>query len=253
MMHKQQTRLFSVVLSLVIISAAFLLFSGGNSNTAAAQIATPQIDIPRTVTVSGQGIVQIQPDQAFVVLGVQTQADTASEALTQNNTQIEALVNTLRTAGIQARDIQTRTLRLQPQYKEVPPGQQDRLAGEIIGYVAINTVEIQIRQVANVGTILDRAVAAGGNTIESIRFDVSDSSNVVDQARQAAMNDANQKATQLAQLAGAELGNVITINEYSRIPRPAEQFAMEQADAAVPISPGTEAIEIEVQVTWAIE
>jgi uncharacterized protein YggE len=55
-------------------------------------------------------------------------------------------------------------------------------------------------------------------------------------------------------LADVELGDVLTINESSRVPRPVvrEQFEAEAA-AAVPIEPGTQTISVDIQVTWMLE
>jgi uncharacterized protein YggE len=61
--------------------------------------------------------------------------------------------------------------------------------------------------------LLDTAIQAGGNTIEGIQFQVSDLGDLVDQAREAAMNEAQDKAQQLAELAGAQPGAVLTISE----------------------------------------
>ena len=61
--------------------------------------------------------------------------------------------------------------------------------------------------------LLDTAIQAGGNTIEGIQFQVSDLGDLVDQAREAAMNEVQNKAQQLAELAGAQPGAVLTISE----------------------------------------
>lgn len=202
----------------------------------------------RTVNVSGGGQVSAQPDIAVVTLGVQTEAEEAASALTDNSQQMQALVDVLKDEGVAAEDIQTQVVRLRPRYEEEPRAEGQR---ELIGYTATHVVEVRIRDLDTVGEILDTAIQAGGNRIEGIRFEVSDPTVYLDQAREAAWNDARHKAEQLADLAGAELGEVLTISESGRGPQPIVERPMAvEAAAAVPIEPGSQSIQVDLQVTW---
>jgi uncharacterized protein YggE len=204
----------------------------------------------RTINVSGSGQANAQPDVTVVTLGVQTEAVEAAAALGDNNDQMQALVDVLLEAGIAQEDIETRVVRLVPRYEETPNvnGQQ-----ELAGYTATNIVEVRVSDTDAVGEILDAAVQAGGNRIDGIRFEISDPAEYLDQAREAAWNDAQHKAEQLASLAGAELGEVLTINESTRGPQPfVGQAALADTAAAVPIEPGSQTIAVDLQVTWLL-
>jgi hypothetical protein len=204
----------------------------------------------RTVNVAGTGQISAQPDVAVVTLGVQTEAEEAATALTENSQQMQALVDVLKDAGLAAEDIQTQVVRLYPRYEEKPGDESQR---ELVGYTATNVVEVRLRDLEAVGSILDGAAQAGGNRIEGIRFEVSDPATYLDQAREAAWNDARHKAEQLADLAGAELGEVLTISESGRGPQPIVERPMAvEAAAAVPIEPGSQTIEVDLQVTWLL-
>jgi uncharacterized protein YggE len=204
----------------------------------------------RTVSVTGVGRANARPDQAVLRVGVQTEADSASDALTENNTQMESLLATLEEAGIPEADIQTQSLQLFPRYTQTSAEDVPTLAG----YVAINIVEARVAEIDNLGEVLDAAVAAGGNTIDSIRFEFSDPAEVLEQARSAAMQDVQDKAGQLASLAGGELGEVLTISESTRTPPVFFDESQPAADQAiVPIEPGTQSVEVEVQVTWILQ
>jgi uncharacterized protein YggE len=123
----------------------------------------------------------------------------------------------------------------------------------LAGYTATNLVGVRVRALDALGGILDAAVQAGGNRIEGIRFEASDPAAPLDQAREAAWNDAQHKAEQLARLAGVELGEVLTISESGRGPQPiVEQFVAAEAPAAVPIEPGSQTIEVDLQVIWNV-
>jgi len=208
----------------------------------------------RTLNVSGTGEASAQPDAAVVTLGVTTDAKEAGDALKQNSTQMAAVIKALTDAGIASKDIQTQTIRLSPRYEQPAPRQGVTPPAELVGFTATNTVEVRVRRLAGLGETLDAVVQAGSNQIQGIRFEITDRSELYDQARQAAWEDAQHKAEQLAGMAGAELGPVITVSESSYTPVVYAERAMAfAADAGVPVQPGSESVQISVQVTWALQ
>lgn len=251
MKSKLKTIAIAVFILVTLIVGTALLSRTGRAQPPGQIQEEP---IRRMVSVSGLGQVSARPDQAIVRLGVQNEAETASEALTENSQRMQALLDALGEAGALDQDIQTQTLQLFPRY-EPPPEGSPEATPELAGYTAANVVEVRLRDLDGLGELLDAAVAAGGNTIESIRFEVSDPSDLLDQARAAAMEDARHKADQLAALANAEMGDVLSINESTRTPPPVfeERFAPVERGAAVPIQPGAQIVEVEVQVVWFLE
>src|SRR5512133_37314 len=238
----------------------------GASATLVAQttpVATPQAaSYQRTVSVSGTGSVNVQPDIAIIGLGVQTDAQTASQALSQNSQQMQAVLDVLKKAGVASADIRTQYVQLYPRYSnpqplpQIQPNQTAPTAepNRIIGYTASNTVQVTVRNLNNLGSLLDQAVTAGGNQIESINFDLANPAQSMDRARDAAMQDAGHRAQQLANLANQRLGQVISIQEASRGPItfPAADMRLNSAAMAVPVSPGVQPVTVEVQVTWEL-
>jgi uncharacterized protein YggE len=228
-----------------------ILLIGCTPPTSSAQALPDDETVARSIQVQGKGTVSAQPDVATLRLGVQTEAGTADEALAQNNEKMQSLITALEDAGVTADNIQTQSVRLRPRYEEPGPDGGTR---EVSGYVASNLVEVRIEDLNALGSILDSAVQAGGNRIEGIQFEIGDTTELQNQAREAAWEDARHKAEQLASLADAELGAVMRINESSNLPRPVvrEEMAMDRA-AAVPIEPGTQNVDIEVNVEWEIK
>jgi len=242
---------------LIFALAGGSLLQAGHSSASAAPLPQTQQDAQdnaeRTLSVSGSGSVDVVPDMAIVQLGVETQADTASQALNENSDQMDGLINALESAGVSSQDIQTQRIELQPVYQQQNTAQQNQTPPQIIGFRASNLVEVTVRNLDNLGELLDAAVSSGGNTINSIRFQVSNPQTALDQARENAMNDAQHKAEQLASLAGVELGQVMTISESSSTPpTPVVVSAAREQAAAVPVQPGTESIQVNVQVTWEL-
>jgi hypothetical protein len=203
----------------------------------------------RKVQVSGTGELQVEPDTAVIRLGVQTEADSAQAALRQNNSQMQTLMSSLEDANIPAEDIQTQTIRLSPRYEFDNAGENRTL----VGYTASNVLEVRTENLDEIGTLLDRSVESGANTIENIRFEISTSEDLSDRARENAVQNARHKAEQLAELTNATLGPVLEIQESSNTPGPVVRQVDAPAEAAaVPISPGSQNISVQVQITWSL-
>lgn len=245
-MNRKITKIATIGSLLVLLLAAALF--GGNWFAGEAGAQTEPETTERMVNVTGFGRVAAPPDIAIIRLGVQTEGDTAAEAMDENNLLMQGVISATVAAEVDEADIQTQGIRLNPIYTNTQSGTQANIAG----YQASNIVEITVRDLAGLGSLLDSVVEAGGNTIESIRFEVSDLNNVMAEAREAAMNDARSKAEQLTALADAELGDVLTITEFSQLPPIPVIRDTVAVESATPIQPGTEFVETTVQVVWQI-
>ena len=126
----------------------------------------------------------------------------AREASEANNTAMAKVLAALKTAGIDARDIQTSRLSLQPQYAPNRSG-----PSPITGYRASNRVTVRIRDVGKVAGVIDTLVGSGANDIGNISFEVSQESKLLDEAREKAVADARRKAEIYARAAGVTLGD----------------------------------------------
>jgi uncharacterized protein YggE len=244
-------RVLAVVAGIAVIIG---LLSVACASAPAAAQQEPADPESATISVNGSGQVSAQPDVAILQLGVETQAQEASAALAQNNDQMQAVIDALTEADVSADNIQTQQVRLNPRFAEQRPTEPGEPVGqEVVGYTAANIVEVRVEALTAVGDLLDTAVTAGANRVQGIRFEISDPGDVVRQVREAAWQDAVDKAEQLADLAGVTLGNVVTINETSRPPVPVLREGVGGAAAAVPIEPGSQNIQVEIAVTWMLE
>jgi uncharacterized protein YggE len=163
---------------------------------------------PRTLTVSGNGSVYLTPDIAYIYIGVNTDDADIAQAVSRNNAQAQALVEALKNAGVATTDIQTSNFSVYSNQKAVDP-----LSGLPTGYTYTvdNTVYVTVRDTSKLGVLLNTAVGAGANNINSITFDVADKTAAQAQARQKAMDDAAALAGELAQTAKVSLGAIQTI------------------------------------------
>lgn len=222
----------------------------------AALAQTPQAEDSsaplRTLSVTGSGKTYLTPDIAYISIGVHTENKDAAEAIASNTAQSQKVAQALKNFGIDAKDIQTNNFSVYPRQDYDPTGKPTDLV-----FVVDNTVFVTVREIDQVGDVIDAAVQAGANTISGIQFDVEDKSAAMSQAREAAVADAQSQAEDLAKAAGVTLGPVQTINSSNSYPIPymdrAGGVAMEAAAASVPISPGQMTITVDVNVTYQIQ
>jgi len=204
-----------------------------------------------TLNVSGNGLVSVPPDIAYIYVGVNTVDTDIAQAVSRNNAQAQALSDALKANGVAAADIQTSN------FSVWSSSTTDPMTGLTNGYTYTvdNTVYLTVRDLTHLGSLLDTVVNAGANNINSITFDVADKTAAMTQARQKAMENAASLAAELAQTAGLNLGRItnITYTENSYYP----YYGMggggaEAPNASVPIAPGLTQISVTVNVTYSI-
>ena len=209
-----------------------------------------------TMSLTGTGEVTATPDMAVVTSGVVSQAKTAREALTANTDAMTGLIAEIKSAGIEARDIQTNGFSISPRYAERRDSNGNWLEDrKIVGYQVNNGVVVRVRDLSRLGALLDAMVTKGANNIGGINFIVSDADKRRDEARTAAVADVKRKAELYAKAAGVRLGRILSIDEgnVSR-PQPVMMMrAMKEDAAAVPVEAGEETLSVNVTITWQLE
>ncbi len=226
--------------SLAIAAVTALIF---------APPALAQAAPPPAVSVTGEATVSVAPDQAQIDGGVTTDARTAREASEANNAAMNKVLQALKGAGIEERDIQTSRLSLQPQYAQNRTG-----PSPVTGYRASNRVTVRIRDTAKVANVVDVLVGAGANDIGGINFTVSQPSKHLDEAREKAVADARRKAEIYARAAGVTLGEPLSISEETGAPGPLFRGKMAAPMAVgAPVAQGEETLSVTVVVSWAIK
>jgi len=207
-----------------------------------------QVVPPATISVTGEATVSVPPDLAQIDGGVTSEAKTAREASEANNAAMGKVLQALKGAGIEEKDVQTSRLSLQPQSAPNRTG-----PSAISGYRASNRVTIRVRDVTKVANVIDTLVGAGANEIGGINFVVSQASKLLDEARERAVADARRKAEIYAKAAGVTLGAPLGISEEGNsAPVPYRRMAAGMAVSA-PVAQGEETLAVTVSVSWAIK
>jgi uncharacterized protein len=262
--------------ALFALAAIFLII--GNTS---AQNTPPGINSSQysgTITVTGNGYVYAEPDLAKVTIGVTTEATTSSQAMSDNANAMSAVIAAIRRLGIPDKDIQTSTVSLQPKYeyqyptalvssttgteKAVPPVPTSTpptsLSTRIVGYTAVNTVTVTVRDMSLVGKVIDEGYGGGANNINGVTFLLSDEkgASVYKEALQKAVAEAKDKANVLATAAGVSDIRLKTIAENGQY-YPIAYDVMERSAAAgtgavapTPISPGQNKVTATVGLTY---
>jgi uncharacterized protein YggE len=237
---------FALIVSVLLVGLV-LSACGPAVASAPAAVQPPQ----RTINVSGTGQVTIKPDIAYINIGVHTETPSAADAVAQNNTSSQAVIDALKAAGVAADDLQTTNFNIYPNNVTGPDGKTTSTT-----YVVDNTVAVKVRDLTKLGAVLDAAVKAGANNVNSIQFDLVDKTKALSDARSAAVKAAKDEATQLAAAAGVTLGDIQTINYNENTPGPvfyAKGSSMAVSNASVPVSAGTMDISVNVTITYEIK
>ncbi len=194
--------------ALVVAGAVLFSVNSFDAPSAAAQGTLPETTV-RTVTVVGEGTVSLTPDIAETNIGVEVMRASVQEATSAAEELMQSILSALAEQGIAEEDIQTSGYSV---YAE-RYGPEGPLADDETQYRVSNNVQVTIRDIDSVGEVLDAAVEAGANNIYGVNFRVEDPSGVESEAREAAFTDAREKASELASLSDAQLGQVMSISE----------------------------------------
>jgi len=236
---------------LVLIAAVFLTL-----NSATVYSDNSNVPFPR-ILVTGQGSFDIAADMAVLSLTVTREAETARAALDANSAAMKEVLAAMKAEGIADRDLQTSGFSIQPRYIYPSPKSGQREPPQITGYTVRNSLTVRVRNIENVGAILDKSVTLGVNEGGNISFTNADPSAAITQARTLAVKDAIAKANTLAEAAGVKTGKLLEISEQSFVPRPMQMartaMAMSDAVEAVPVATGENTYKVTVNVSFAID
>ena len=215
------------------------------------------------IWVTGQATLEIPADIAQVSIGVESREVNVADARQKAAEAMDNVLAAITELGIDGNDVVTSYFNIQPQtiWVEVSDSLGRHSEPRITGYIVNNTVQVTVRNIDVLGTVIDTAAATGGDLIRinSIQFTVGDSSVYGEQIRQMAAADALAKADLYARVMDVTLGPLVYLTELgSSVPMAkASPVAMEVAAmdigfARTPISAGDVNLSVTVQVVFAI-
>ena len=206
---------------------------------------------PSEISTSATGEARYAPDRATISMGVQTRAATAAKASAENAAKQRAVIDAIRAQGIAPEQISTVNYSLNAE-QEFNPQAGDK-APRITGYVATNTLRVEVRRVEQVGALIDAAIAKGANDVSSLDLH----SSMPDSLRRLALADAYRQAfadaTVLAKAAGGQLGDLIELSTNA-VMGPPQPFVMQTAalrkGPTTPIETGEQSVTVGLMARW---
>lgn len=202
----------------------------------------------RQITVTGTGQVAAAPDMATITLGVTNEAVEAADAMAATSKAVSAILERLEGKGIAERDMQTQQFSIHPVWSNRRSDSNG--TPKITGFQASNTVMVRIRDLDDLGDILDAVIADGANNFNSLQFSVQNTDPLLAKAQQAAVADAMARAKLLTSAANVSLGPVLSISEQGGGLRPMPMAAMRESSA--PIATGEVTIGASVTMVFQI-
>ncbi len=213
-----------------------------------------------STTTFGRGVVRAIPDLIRLTLSVESRAATVVAAYGRAGDRVSAVVAALRAAGVRDADMATSGLSVRTETVYTDNGRT-----EIAGYVASTGLTVSLREGTDPAETVAAAVDAGGDDVRlgGLTRAIADPAPLLEQARDAAFDDAKAKAEQYAARAGVTLGTVLQITEDTTPPTSraydisaemdSSPMLMARANTPVPMVPGETEVGATVRVTWALD
>ncbi|MEM2815857.1 MAG: SIMPL domain-containing protein [Candidatus Bathyarchaeia archaeon] len=254
----------AILALLITASAALIMYTlpeGHNSsNTYSTGLtyaaATQQGEQhPNSIMVTGSGTASMKADKATVVLGVQTEDKSASEAVRLNAEAMNRVISALKSLGISEENMKTVSYSVYPVYaSQVYDNKEER----VTGYRVVNMISVETFNVSLVGKVIDVAVANGANQLQGVTFGLSEEKQYAlrRQAYLRALGDAEDKAKLIAETLGLSITGVAYVSESSYQPiQPYWDFrymlnVSGYQAAPTPILEGNISVSVTVSVTY---
>lgn len=184
---------------------------------------------PAQITVSGEGKVKVEPDQAFISISVENKGSNATDVKKENDKTVADVIKAIKDLKLPKEDVQTKRVSLSSPYD------YDK---KKYSYVATQTIEILLRDLSKYDLVMEKLVNAGVNTIGTVDFRSSKLAEYQSEARKLAMKEAQLKASDYVSVLGQKVGTAIMISDNSQpnYPRPMMYSSMAKgvADSAMP-------------------
>lgn len=208
-------------------------------------------EYPATISGSASSDVKFVPDRATIRISVQTRATSAAAAASENAKKQNAVLSALRSLGMSNEQLSTADYSVSPEYRYEP-----NKSPILVGYTVTNSIVADVRDITQIGKVLDAALANGANMVSSLEFYSSNTDAARRQAVASAVAKAKAEADVAARAAGGTLGSLMQLNisggaQYPPPPRPMMASALAGKVAeATPINPGEQTITVSVTATW---
>jgi len=246
---------FRFILILLLISLLTYAVVAVMSQLKKYRYIGEEIDYQETIAVEGRGEVYVKPDVAMVVFSVKNEAETVADAIQANSQKMNEVISSVKTQGVEAKDLKTISFNLYPRY-EYEEEYLVRREGKrvLVGYEVIQSLEVKIKDIENIGNVIQEATNAGANQMGALSFTIDDENKHQEEAKRLAIEEAKNKAKQLASQLGVELLGIKSFSEsISGIAPGRYKASADMLEIASPnIEVGQNRIEARVNIIYKI-
>jgi len=212
-----KTKFIAAIIAVLVVSITMSTLVVAPS--AEAQETTPYPSREKTISVTGMASASVKPDQLNISFGVETQEKTAKESLDANSAEMDKIISAIKSAGIAESEISTSSFNISPVYNSYEDKTTGRWTQELIGYRVSNIVKVSTAKLDSAAVIIDNAVNAGANRVDSVYFALSPAKqqSLKDDLLGKAVINAKSKAEMaLAPLDHKIIGvKMVSLNEFS--------------------------------------
>ncbi|KPJ55079.1 hypothetical protein AMJ47_01945 [Parcubacteria bacterium DG_72] len=215
-------------------------------------------EFKNTIAITDTGEVYAAPDLAVINLMVTNEAKTVGEAMAENTKRMNKVIEEMKSLGIEEKDLKTVSYNIYPRYEY----EKDRFGNVygkriLAGYEIRQSLQVKIRNLENIGQVIEKGTAAGANDVGNLQFTIDNQDELKKQAREQAIDKARKKAEQMASQLNVRLGKVTSFSENFYVPYyGAMDYAMEKgiggAGEVPDIQTGENKITVSVVITYEI-
>lgn len=216
----------------------------------ALPILAQQLPERPMVSVTGEGVVKVAPDEVLIKSRIEHEGESAAGVKKQNDEVVDKIIRYLKSQGIDEKDIKTEYINLNKRYD---------YNDKTYTYVANQAISIRLRALKNYEKIMKGLLENGLNRIDGIQFKSSEMEKYEKEARKLAVLDAQNRARELAEPLGQEIGKAVSISEmdynsFQPVYRMDEAVEMSAAKGSQQtIAPGELEIKIKVNVGFELK
>ena len=217
------------------------------------------VDTESTIDVTGGAEIFAIPDEVLVSASIDTKGKTVLDASEQNDKLVQSVTEFLKKSGIEERHIRTEYLSLRPEFPQpsrgygnsngFPPSVPNEEVLQPIGYTAVRSFSIVIRDVKKFESVYKGMLQLGVNRIDGVQFRTTQLRKFRDEARTQAVRAAKEKATAMAKELGVEISGVKLISEQSSQNDPFRSNAMQ---VAIPVGGESSSTGGEIAITASV-
>ncbi len=200
------------------------------------------------ISVVADGEASVSPDLALVSLTVSASGKELAPTRDEVNTRTSAVLAFVRDAGVAKADLNAPDVQIQPEYDY-------RRGQKLTGYRVARQVTIRVRELDQLGPILDGVVSAGANEVQGAQMSAADPSLAEHEALRNAVAAARAKAEVIATAAGVKVGNVLRIEEepdFGGPPMPKMRMAMAADAVQTEVATGDLTVTRRVRATFRL-